>query len=149
MDLKCTWHSKNHYIKKYICTVFREVIYSFPRNGMGPNHLNCCVFVCLIFFPCLGFTARQYYFTHFEPGQSSGGAKTGNPREKHLTTLFNADACFKGSKYLALSIRGLWGSTINNRFKYKGYSGSTGTTQAMPWEHLQSRANSLDSNRPG
>ena len=29
-----------------------------------------------------GFTARQYYFTHFEPSQSLGGAKTGDPREK-------------------------------------------------------------------
>ena len=28
------------------------------------------------------FTARQDYFTHFEPSQSSGGAKTGYPREK-------------------------------------------------------------------
>ena len=30
----------------------------------------------------LGFTARQYYFTHFEPSQSQGGTKTGDPREK-------------------------------------------------------------------
>ena len=34
----------------------------------------------------LGFTACQDYFTHFEPSQSVGGAKTGdsraNPREK-------------------------------------------------------------------
>ena len=29
----------------------------------------------------LGFTARQDYFTHFEPSQSVSGAKTGNPRE--------------------------------------------------------------------
>ena len=28
------------------------------------------------------FTARQDYFTHFEPGQSKGGAKTGDPRQK-------------------------------------------------------------------
>ena len=26
--------------------------------------------------------ARQDYFTHFEPSQSVGGAKTGDPREK-------------------------------------------------------------------
>ena len=26
--------------------------------------------------------ARQDYFTHFEPSQSLGGAKTGDPREK-------------------------------------------------------------------
>ena len=31
---------------------------------------------------CLGFTPRQDYFTHFEPSQSLGGAKTGDPREK-------------------------------------------------------------------
>ena len=30
----------------------------------------------------LGFTARQDYFTHFEPSQSVGGAKAGDPREK-------------------------------------------------------------------
>ena len=30
----------------------------------------------------LGFTDRQDYFTHFEPSQSVGGAKTGEPREK-------------------------------------------------------------------
>ena len=30
----------------------------------------------------LDFTARQDYFTHFEPSQSKGGAKTGDPREK-------------------------------------------------------------------
>ena len=28
------------------------------------------------------FTARQYYFTHFKPSQSWGGAKTGDRREK-------------------------------------------------------------------
>ena len=30
----------------------------------------------------LGFTAHKDYFTHFEPSQSFGGAKTGDPREK-------------------------------------------------------------------
>ena len=30
----------------------------------------------------LGFTARQDYFTHSQPNQSLGGAKTGYPREK-------------------------------------------------------------------
>ena len=29
-----------------------------------------------------GFNTRQDYFTHFEPSQSLGGAKTGDPREK-------------------------------------------------------------------
>ena len=29
-----------------------------------------------------GVTARQNYFTHFEPSQSLVGAKTGDPREK-------------------------------------------------------------------
>ena len=36
----------------------------------------------LYFYYHLGFTARQGYFTHFEPSQSKGGAKTGAPREK-------------------------------------------------------------------
>ena len=36
------------------------------------------------FFFHLGFTARRDYFTHFEPSQSLGGAKTGDPREKPL-----------------------------------------------------------------
>ena len=35
---------------------------------------------------CVGgvynFTAHQDYFTHFEPSQSVGGAKTGDPQEK-------------------------------------------------------------------
>ena len=31
----------------------------------------------------LGFTARQDYFTHSEPSQSFGGAKTGDPWEKN------------------------------------------------------------------
>ena len=36
----------------------------------------------LLYFFYLGFTARQDYFTHFEPSQSVGGAKTGDLREK-------------------------------------------------------------------
>ena len=34
--------------------------------------------ICFIY---LGFTARQDYFTHFEPSQSLCGVKTGDPRE--------------------------------------------------------------------
>ena len=30
----------------------------------------------------LGFTTRQNHFTHFEPNQSFGGAKTGDTQEK-------------------------------------------------------------------
>ena len=33
-------------------------------------------------FFLFGVTARQDYFTHFEPSQSLSGAKTGDPREK-------------------------------------------------------------------
>ena len=36
----------------------------------------------ILFFFYLGFTARQDHFTHFEPSQSVGGVKTGDPREK-------------------------------------------------------------------
>ena len=36
------------------------------------------VFFCF----CFGFTARQDYFTHFEPSQLLGGAKMGDPQEK-------------------------------------------------------------------
>ena len=36
----------------------------------------------IFLFFYLGFTARQVYFTHFEPSKSLGGAKTGGPREK-------------------------------------------------------------------
>ena len=39
------------------------------------------LFVVCFFFD-LGFTARQDYFIHFEPSQSIGGAKKGDPREK-------------------------------------------------------------------
>ena len=45
----------------------------------------CCCFVVVVFsllFFSLGFTAHQDYFTHFEPSQSLGWAKTGDPREK-------------------------------------------------------------------
>ena len=35
-----------------------------------------------MFLGDFGFTARQYYFTQFEPSQSLGGAKTVGPREK-------------------------------------------------------------------
>ena len=38
-----------------------------------------------IFF-YFGITAPQDYFTHFELNQSLGGAKTGDPRENHLST---------------------------------------------------------------
>ena len=34
-----------------------------------------------LFFLILGFTARQDYLTHFEPSQSTDGAKTGDPRK--------------------------------------------------------------------
>ena len=37
-------------------------------------------FISLIFYLC--FTVRQDYFTHFEPSQSLGGGKTGDPPEK-------------------------------------------------------------------
>ena len=30
----------------------------------------------------LGYTAREDYYTHFDPSQTWGGAKTGDPREK-------------------------------------------------------------------
>ena len=39
-------------------------------------------FYFFIFLFYLGFTARQDYFTHFEPSQSLGGAKMGDTREK-------------------------------------------------------------------
>ena len=34
------------------------------------------------FFSYFGFTARQDYFTHFEPSLLLGGMKTGDLREK-------------------------------------------------------------------
>ena len=39
----------------------------------------CC---CYFFFLGGGVTARQDYFTHFEPIQSTGGVKTGDPWQK-------------------------------------------------------------------
>ena len=39
--------------------------------------------ITFIFFAFdFSFTARQDYFTHFEPSQLLGGAKMGDPREK-------------------------------------------------------------------
>ena len=46
----------------------------------------------MIFLFYLGFTAHKDYFTHFEPSQSFGGAKTGDPK-KHLTTRKQNLAC--------------------------------------------------------
>ena len=40
-----------------------------------------CSFIGSRFF-FVGFMACQDYFTHFEPNQSLGGAKTGDRREK-------------------------------------------------------------------
>ena len=39
------------------------------------------------FFFYLGFTARQDYFTHFEPSQSLGGAKMGDDQTGTVTLL--------------------------------------------------------------
>ena len=62
----------------------------------GPSLDSGLMQFCLPFFFSfvslfihLSFTARQDYFTHFEPSQSQGGAKAGHPREKppdHLQT---------------------------------------------------------------
>ena len=41
-----------------------------------------------IFF-YLGFIARQDYFTHFQPSQLLGGAKTGDPKKNHLQAEFD------------------------------------------------------------
>ena len=38
-----------------------------------------CPRYLLVWFFDFGYTARQDYFTHFEPSQSVGGAKTGDP----------------------------------------------------------------------
>ena len=45
------------------------------------SHSAECIQQILFFF-YLVFTARQDYFTHFEPSQSIGGAKTEDPQEK-------------------------------------------------------------------
>ena len=36
--------------------------------------------ICVFFF--IGFTARQDYFTRFQPSQSLGGVKKGDSQEK-------------------------------------------------------------------
>ena len=43
---------------------------------------ECQPILLSVRFFYLGLTARQDYFTHFEPSQSLGWAKTGDPREK-------------------------------------------------------------------
>ena len=40
-----------------------------------------CMYFFFSFFD-LGFTSRQDHFTQFEPSQSKGGEKMGDPREK-------------------------------------------------------------------
>ena len=49
-----------------------------------------------VFFFYLGFMAGQDYFTHFEPHQSLGGAKTGYPEKNHLTIRKQNLACLTG-----------------------------------------------------
>ena len=39
------------------------------------------------------FLFGQDYFTHFEPSQSVGGAKTEDPKKNHLTTRKQNLAC--------------------------------------------------------
>ena len=51
-------------------------------SSVEQTYLDFKIFVALvtnIFFFDLGFTAHQEYFTHFEPSQSLGGAKMGDP----------------------------------------------------------------------
>ena len=50
-------------------------------------------FIYPSFFSNFAFTPRQDYFTHFEPSQSLGGAKTGDPRQNHLTTCKQNLSC--------------------------------------------------------
>ena len=51
--------------------------------------------ILLLSFFDLGFKARQDYFTHFEPSQLLGGAKTGNPRESVSISLLPCKCCYK------------------------------------------------------
>ena len=58
----------------------------FPKGPCNRTHFKkgsekslLCIKDLFIY---LGFMARQDYFTHFEPSQSKGWAKTGDPREK-------------------------------------------------------------------
>ena len=46
---------------------------------------NCVITTGYYFFFYLGFTARQDYFTHFEPSHLLGGAKTGDPCNDRTT----------------------------------------------------------------
>ena len=53
-------------------------------------HGGACVLICIYMYNILfhsGFTVRQDYFTDFEPSQSFGGAKTGDPRKESLAWL--------------------------------------------------------------
>ena len=43
------------------------------------------IFIYMYYY--LGYMVRQDSFTPFEPSQSLGGAKTGDPREKTLNKL--------------------------------------------------------------
>ena len=51
------------------------------RHSVAGMH-NIFNYLHSFFFFYLGFMARQDYFTHFEPSQSQGRAKMGDPREK-------------------------------------------------------------------
>ena len=53
--------------------------------------LNVTYSISIYFWWGEGVTVRQDYFTHFEPNQSVGGAKTADPREN---TLDNPQAEF-------------------------------------------------------
>ena len=62
-----------------------------PQAELGMSHM-------ILFCFYLGFMACQGYFTHFEPSQSVGGVKTGDPREKSLTFLKQNLARFTGDQ---------------------------------------------------
>ena len=52
----------------------------FAQLSCSLEYTDCRVLFFDLFY--LGLTARQEYFTHFEPSQSLSGAKTRDPREK-------------------------------------------------------------------
>ena len=57
---------------------------TFPIELLRPAHsfVHLAILQKFYLFSYLGFAARQDYFTHFEPSQSQGEAKTGDPQEK-------------------------------------------------------------------
>ena len=68
-------------MKVFMTACKRQANTTLPHDN-AETQIRAAAVKSKVFFFHLGFTTHQDYFTHFEPSQSLGGAKMGDPREK-------------------------------------------------------------------